>query len=648
MATDTPIRTGPGSGGDGLTSAEHHELSKRWNALIGAGLKHKKEFKDGYEAATKFAYGGHEFMYEESMPDAIFKATVPKVWEMINIFGPMLAFRNPHRNVRVRYEQQQDPRGQVAKVLQNVLNYHVNELDLNRQMRECVDESMVGAGVMWLEKDPTSDFYGHFHDSALNLVVDPDAETMEDAWWIARRRMMPRWEFAGEIANVAIDDDDLPSQARPALTESINSDVQREGETGEKKKTGKTHDLLVVYEVFSRVGLGWRLKGVDEKFYKKAKSEEGRMMFRHFYVLPTSNRIWAPGEWPVPLWADNQWPCEMLYYRKRADHLWPVPLITPSLGLQKAINWVMTFLWWHLRTTSRDFIVGSNELDETFREAILSGPDLSYVGINTADLDGKSVQDLVGFLQHPNANTDLWRYVEIAQRMFEDSTGLYEALYGQSQTEPRTATADQNRQSRANMRPDDMREVVEMMHTRMARKEAIAAILEYDAEFVGEILGPEAGQVWGEYVEGLGLQRVMREFDFRIEAGSAARPNLQTERDQTLEVFDRLTQLAMQVGDFEALNKLTYNLQRGLNMREADMVQLQPPPPPPQQEQQDPTLEPKMRQEEAKATLAETKVESEIRKMEAEAAKQAAQQGNGAPAAPGEVTAIEQGRPITG
>lgn len=629
-----------------LSSADHHTLSKAWQEMIRAGVKHRKEFREAYDISKKFTYGDHEFMYEETMPDAAFKATVPKLWEMVNIFGPMLAFRNPHRNVRVRFGRPQDDRGPLAFVMKQLLNYAANELDLRGQARQCVDDSLVGLGVAWLERDERSGLFGHFHDSPLNCVVDPDAESLDDAWWIARRHSMPRWEFAG-LAGVDLDHEDLPSAARPSIMDSSGYEPRRDGDEqeGVKSKAGRTNELLSVYEVWSRMGVGWRARSIPRDMFEKAKSDDREYV--HFYVLMNSRRIWMPGDWPVPLWMDNAWPCEWLYYRKKSDYVWPTPMLKPSLGLQKAINWVMMFMWTHLKTSSRDFIAGSNELDETVRERILSGSDLEWIPLNTAELGEKKWQDLIGFLQHPPMNADLWRYMDLAVRMFEDSTGLVPALYAQSgQAEPRSAEASRNRETRADLRPDDMREVVEAWHTKLARKEAIAARLEYDADLVAEILGPESGQAWGEYRDGA-VDRIMREYDYTIEAGSAAKPNLQAERDQSLEVFDRLTQVAMQLGDFTAVNQLAYNLQRSLNVLEEDIVVFQPPPPP--EEEQDPTQEAKVREAETKADIADVKLEEEKIKLQTEALKSGAEVAKGMPQGEpeeGEPVAIEGGKLI--
>ena len=143
----------------------------------------------------------------------------------------------------------------------------------------------------------------------------------------------------------------------------------------------------------------------------------------------------------------------------------------------------------------------------------------------------------------------------------------------------------------------------------------------------------------------------MRETDYTIEVGSAFKPNIETERDNAFQVFDRLAQITINKGDDEGTARLMYNFQKGLNVSEADMVILQPPPPPPE-EQQPPreadTAESvegqeqeKLRGESAKADEAESKAEEAANKAAAEGLQSVT-----TAAEPGEVTQIVNGQPV--
>lgn len=652
----------------GLKSDDHAILVRSWQERIEKAVDHREKFLKRYIEARDFCYDSHDFMYRETPADsADFKASVPKVWEMVSIFGPMLAFRNPHRNCRARiwktYGHEPDEQMQAhaanriafADLLGDQLNYQSRELYLTRQMREAIDESIIGLGVLWLEKDTQTGLWGHFHDSCTNLLIDPDASVIEDAWWIARRHRMPRWEFA-EMAKVAIDSDDLPkaNMSEDAVKRSVKvSDI------ADRSMSGLTNDLIEVWEIWSRMGIGWKGKGInpDETKRPGARNDPPNV---HFYHVPSSKRIWLKAKWPVPLHLDNEWPCELIYYRKDRHYVYPVPLIQPSLALQKAINWLVTMTMQKIKVTSRDFIAHLAELTPEIVEQIQNGMDLGLLPIPGTEVQQwGGIDKMVAFLQAPPMNKDIPMLMDIFGRMFEQSSGLLPVLYAQAgDAQSRSATESNIRKRQADVRPDDMREVVERAHSRMARKEAIASRLDYTADFIGNIHGPIAAQVWGEYKKG-DLRKIMREFEYVIEAGSAAKPNLDEERQQALELFDREMQVALGFQDLNAANKIIRRLERSMAMLPQDQIQIQPPPPPPgakepdtaesveAQEQEKAGAEgEKRRAQAAKAEEAEAKARVAKLQEAAEAIKIIGQNGGTLPGPPGDVSEIRGGKAV--
>lgn len=662
-----------------LKSVEHYALAKAWSENIEKALKHRLRFKAQYRDAQRFAFDSHGFIFED-LTGLEMQTTVPKAWEMLSIFGPLLAFKEPKRTSRVRFprpgENGRDPREAFTRVSQDLLNYAADELKLKAEAREAVDESILAAGIMWLELDPVTNLIGHFAGSILDFLVDPDAEVLRDAWWIARRRMMPRWE-AAELLDVDIESTDLPRGDQKSIVDmELHTESDRNSMTGEMhdESAGKTNELLEVWEIWSKMGIGFRSKALGERYSTIAQGSKDEADYGdevHFYVVKNGKRLFkVRDDWPVPLYLDNSWPCSILFYKKQRRYIWPVSVMAPALGLQKAIDWMATMILTKIRTTSRDFIAVLKGLDEDIEEKIRSGNDLELLRISSGDLgDGKSVQDLISFLKHSPMNTDIWRVWELLVDLFEKASGLYAALYGeQGRTQARSAEEIKDRRNRSDLRPQDMAERVADWHSEMARKEMIAARIHYEPEFVAEILGEEAGEVWGQYQEGDlvsengGLGRVMREYDYRIEAGSTARPDVNKERDDALEVFDRAMQTAFNVQDVEAMNKLLENLQVGMGIPEDKRVSVrapEPPKPPP-----DPTVEIKLAIEKVKLRIEEIKLQQEEARLAEAQAKAGIAAGEaeeaGAPSPPeqlGEamlesaggkdVVAIRDGLPVT-
>lgn len=595
----------PVRGRDGLSREEHRALARAWEAALGKGRQHKKDFDEAYKEARRFAYESHDFLYQGAWKNRDFRSTVPKVWEMVNIYGPMVAYRQPHRKVEPRWARREDPRLAFTKVCERLLEYHTTELPFRKHCRRWTDDSIVaGCGVMWLEQDRHTGLVGHFYDDVEHCVVDPDACDLKDAWWVARLKKMPRWEIAG-LFDVSLHDPDLPrvGAASVADLEEIAPEGSTKSYALRQDLKSATNDCLWVVEVWSKMGLGWKLKDLPAPAQAGggARLERGGS-FVHFYLVPGSGRLWLPGDWPVPLWADNDWPMQWLYYRQKSNYLWPVSMIKPILGQQKALDWFVTLFLQKMKTSSRDFVAIAKDLEEDVKEKIETGVDFTVLDIDPLLLEDKRIQDLVQFLQHPPMNPDLYRVYDLLQQLFERASGLYSTMYAESgPTQSRSATESQYRESRADLRPDDMRNEVENAHTDMARRELIAARLLYEPDFVESIVGEGAGATWGEYQaadEATGapgsLERVMREFVYRIEAGSTAKPNIDKDREDALELFDRGMQPAMAAGDFNAINGFLDLIYESRTVPEAKRVYVQPPAP----AGQDPAAEQAARTEE--------------------------------------------------
>src|ERR1700676_594976 len=205
----------------------------------------KEEFQNDANTCMRFFNGPYEFMFGlkrggtgsfvytggEDLPRPAFAMTVNKVAEMVQLFGPVLYHRNPERqvnpqkppmlpieffgdpndpNIQQQYmalAQQVQQLRQVdlarSKLLEFYLNYTPTPLDLKTESRDAVDEAIIkGMGVLWPEvyNPPGSQMkmVGSFYDTVDNLAIDPDAESIEHAKWVARRCMHPVWEVEKE------------------------------------------------------------------------------------------------------------------------------------------------------------------------------------------------------------------------------------------------------------------------------------------------------------------------------------------------------------------------------------------------------------------------------------------------------------------
>ncbi len=624
-------------------------LVKAWHEKVRLSIEHKKtKFQEDATEAMQFFNGPNDFMYAsknatngrgfvlgsaDDMPDPTFRMTVNKVAEMVQIFGPVLYFKNPTRQVNPRkvpsppiellgdptdpmvqmqYQQtilpQLMPQKAVDKaragLLEFYLNYTPNELNLKENSRQAIDEALIkGAGCLWTElyQQPGSPFrmVGSFFDSIDFLFVDPDMESMEDAKWIARRRIRSVWEVEREKGM-------KPGTLKGNL-ESFNSQAMTgaEEDVDYNRRRGLTNDLIVYYEIYSKMGMGARLSGTGsgsnspnvlgpvaellDTFGDYVYLEVAEHVNYPLNLPPdlteaqgVDDQILAALEWPTPFWADDDWPVTVIQFHKIPRQVWPMSHLKPGLGELKFINWAYSFLASKIRTTCRDFIAIKKSAGEELKTAILSGQDLTLLEI---EHQHKTITEVVQFLQHPQFNGDIWKCIEAVEMNFEKRVGLTELMYGMSAKQMRSAEEANVKDQQIQARPDDMASRVEDAMTIVARKEAIAARWHITVQDVLPCMGPVGAAMWAQYVMAAEISTVTHELEYRIEAGSAKKPN--KDRDaanmaqamQTL--FQPMLQFAMQTGDFTAINKLIADWAKSIDLDPEGYLFKPPPPPPP-------------------------------------------------------------------
>ena len=613
-------------------------ITRAWMGKLHKAAKHKKvEFQDDADEVMQFFDGPHDFMYgskysesEDAAPQPTFRMTVNKVAEVVQLYGPSLYHRNPYRQVNPRtfpefpmdllgdpnnpqaqaaaqQLQSQDSNRQgritaVAGLLQHMLNFTPNELDLRGHSRQMVDEAVIkGMSLLWTEvyQPPGGNarYIGSFYDSIDNLLMDPDVEGIEHAKWFARRRVLPVWEVEDRYG--------LP---RETLRGNLQSDnVQGEIEASDEYKyfqaRGDTNDLFTYFEVYSRMGMGHMLKDCHNISANKALLDQfGKHIYmavcdEYPYPLNLPEKVFQEADleevfmrlqWPIPFWADPTSPLPFSYtaFHKRPRKLWPMSHIKPGLGELKFINWAISFLADKIKNTSRDFIGVLKSAGEDIKTSILSGKDLTLLEFDK--IQGK-ISDVVQTFQFQPVNPDLWKIIDAMFGLLDKRLGTNELMYGQSSRQMRSAQEASVKSDQVNIRPDDMAEQVEATMTMVARKEALASRWILTSKDVLPALGPERARLWDSLVRSTNLEDIVAELEYRIEAGSVRKPNKNRDMENantSVQVWAPFFQnYAMQSGDFNAINSLAEHWAKANDMDPAKM-RLEPPPPQPDQAQQ--------------------------------------------------------------
>jgi hypothetical protein len=512
---------------------------------------------------------------------------INKVFELVEIFGSVIYHRNPVRTVTVMEhpnlppdafgldptqldpaaltpEQQQlismageqqssqKRRAIAAKLLNAYLNWTPQELDLKRQAKKVVNEALIkGMGVFWTELVtlPTSGdeqvrplrMVGSYYDTVDNLLIDPDFNNMDDMLWCARKCVKPLLEVA-ETYNIPADE----------LRKHLDDTKSRLGREPKSPKKKQTNELLTYYKIWSKTGIGDRFKD---------SPKENRGVFDnlgpHVYLVvcegipyplnlppevmqePIDEQLGFPQSivtrtaWPVPYYADTQgWPFTPLFFHPKPGYAWPISHIRPGIGELRLLNWAMSFLATRIATSCETMVAVQKAADQTLKDQILAPSEGGFKIVELSELIGRRIEDVMSVFQFPQVTRDLYDIIQSVGEMFAQRTGLTELVHGYTRNQFRSAAEANIKQENISVRPDAMANDLEDCMSLLARRESLAARWLLEPEDIAPVLGPLGALAWSQNVQSQSLVALTRDFLYRVEAGSARKPNKATKVEQ--------------------------------------------------------------------------------------------------------------------
>lgn len=563
-----------------------------------------------------------------------FQMVINKAFELVAQIGPSLFFNSPDRKVEPKRlkdlpptlfgDVENDPNAQQlfqayqmeqmqedsvcqarATLMESWLNYTPREMPgggLEKHAQRAITEALVkGRGVLWAEpyQKAASDkmLTGLFYDSVDNLFLDPDATKLEDVRWIAQRCVEHYRDVEERFG--------LPrnSLKGKASLESMwaEGEKDRSEEAAMYQANGTGKDLVLYYKVYSKSGLGVEFVGGDQGVLNRLDQVVGK--YGYLAVCPscpyplnaptrrlrdgaTDEEVRDMFEWPIPLWADDAWPCEILDFYEKPNSIWPIPPLAPAMGELKFMSIMMSHLCNRIWMSSRSFIAVAKSAMSEVESIIKRGDDLSVMPIS--DVHG-GVEKMVSFLKQPEVNMDAFAILEKVSELFERRTGLSDLVYGMSATQSRSAQDAATKGQAISVRPEYMQRQVERWMGEASRKEAFCTRWFVDANDVVPLIGRVGAAMWSELIDTQDVDVVIREMEYTIAAGSSQRRNKELEManvNQALQFFfPEFSKHADATTDTSALNTL---IQRWGETAQIDMSDLEigprMPPPPPEQE----------------------------------------------------------------
>lgn len=614
------------------------KAAEKYKKPFSDDAKEASLFFDGeHNWMWKDAYARGERGYNNSIAPPSFRMQLNKVFELVEIFASVIYHRNPVRTVtvmnppemplaqmgldkpagpdgmpsqeqmmiigQVRAEQnEKDKRGIAARLMEAYLNWTPVELDLKRQARKVVNEAMIkGAGVFWTELvslDVSGDgsrqpmkMVGSFYDSIDNLLIDPDFDNEDDMLWCARKCVRPVEEVA---ATYGIEVEELKKHFE------ANETVLKREPKGKKKET--TNELVTFYKIWSKCGMGDRFKD---------SPKENRGIFdsagKYCYLiicegvpyplnLPPSimqeqidqNTGLPPSvvprvSWPIPFFADpNGWPFTMLAFHRKPGYAWPISHIRPAIGELRLLNWCFSFLATRIATSCETIIAVQKAADETIKEQLLSPSEGGFKILELSELLGRRIEDIVSVFQMPQVTKDLWDIISAILDEFAKRTGLSELAYGYTRSSFRSAAEAQIKNENISIRPDNMANELEDCMSLLSRREALAARWLLEPQDVSPVLGAMGAAAWAQFIHERDIVDLTRELLYRVEAGSARKPNKASRVEQMQMSVQTLGPILSQLagtGMVEPFNALIKDWADSLDIDAAPY--LLPPPPPP-------------------------------------------------------------------
>lgn len=551
-----------------LTEEDESRLCGAWSVALSKAVERKGRYEKTARNISRYYRGPHTSVFLNSDFRPEIPITINKAYEFVRIFGPLLYAANPTRTA-----SQDGPQADEALTicLQRLLNYTPAEYDLAHHSKKAVDSSLIrGRGVIYTGPHArTNHPFSEFKDD-FDLFIDPTPSVWHQARWIMlRERKVSFEELRGAFGDAVCNRlwerrSGVAGAGEASLLTAVSSpdepavlDDATEKTSGQSEQGKCQVDLLVV---FSKCGAGWTIQSGGEYVDVVGARQDDTERNVVLVFDQVSKTALYLGEWPIPFWAENStrasWPFSLIDLGENSDSVWPVAPLAPALGEMEFLDWVYSFLLSKIRTTGRDILTAPSDLDKTLEAALRGDQDLIIVKVDneTPGQTGSPIQAI----QMPPLNPAILECARQAEALFEKRTGLYEVLYGQTQSAYRSAAEANVKGQFSRLRVDDMSDSVESWQSDIARKEAIGWRWLSTPESTLPVLGQDLAAAWGPYVEG-DLAAVMGEYGYHVVSGSMRRRSPQAVLEVQQAVLEKLGPIYSMIQDLGTLNVAVYD-----------------------------------------------------------------------------------------
>jgi hypothetical protein len=417
-----------------------------------------------------------------------------KSGQFVSVIGAYLYEQNPTRRAEPR--SWSGPEANMrAKAMEAYLNYVPRQTNLKVHCKRSLTQACIyGKGIVWIGWDEDKNIVTAVFDTVQNHLVDPDARFREECNWKARIRRKPRWWLIKHYP-----------EAKAAI-EAANPVGKRKSSKGVEYST----DTIEIYEMYFKVGLH-NYEGGEELLQKGEDGESYGDDTPMKYVTTADGHLLWEGQWEVPLFRKQLWPCVELDFYEIPGQYYPKSPIKDGLSQLRNMNGHYRRMVARLKQSARGFLallaqqgvgVDMESLDRILD--ITPTPDgiFDVIRVNATGLmENARIDQIIQQFKLESNFAEFQAAIAFEEQEFAKATGLYGILFeGQPEQQMRSAAEVQFRERTSRSRIEDMQKSVETWSDEIAAVQALYTRFLGDPEDFIPIIGPELAQAIGTLI----------------------------------------------------------------------------------------------------------------------------------------------------
>ncbi len=417
-----------------------------------------------------------------------------KSGQFVSVIGAYLYEQNPTRRAEPRAWSGPQA-NERAKAMEAYLNYVPRQTNLKVHCKRSIIQGCVyGKGIVWVGWDEDKNIVTAIFDTVQNHLVDPDARFREECNWKARIRRKPRWWL---------------EKTYPEAKKEIEA-ANPVGKRKSSKGVDYSTDTIEIYEMYFKVGLH-NYEGGEDLLEKNEEGETYGDDTPMKYVMTSDGHILHEGQWEVPLFRKQLWPCIELDFYEIPGQYYPKSPIKDGLSQLRNMNGHYRRMVARLKQAARGFIallaqngvsIDGESLDKILDISPTPDGVFDVIRINaTGMMENAKLEQIFQQFKLDSNFAEFQAAIAFEEQEFAKATGLYNILFqGQPETQMRSAAEVQFRDRTSRSRIEDMQKCVETWSDEIATVQALYARFLGDPEDFAPIIGPELAAAIGTLI----------------------------------------------------------------------------------------------------------------------------------------------------